>query len=119
MTLTKPLIAKKLVSRAAEIFDTTEKDIIGQSRFNEHIEPRFAVVWVLDKIGMGPCEIGRRMGGRDHSTISSAIKQAVVFAEYRDGFSDALVDLLDTAIPGLSQSIEVPQRKIVRDREAA
>lgn len=56
------------VDHAADVFDTTAKDITGTSRFREHVRARRAVALAASLHGWGVTAIGRALK-RDHSTV--------------------------------------------------
>jgi chromosomal replication initiator protein len=71
-----PIPITTLVNRAAELFDTTPKDILGPSRIAQFTLPRHAVAFAADAGGWGRSDIGRRMGGRNHATVGNSIYRA-------------------------------------------
>ncbi len=63
----------QLVDRAAILFDTTSKDILGTARFKEFIPPRRAISLVGEVYGMSRAEIGCQLGGRHRASIGHHI----------------------------------------------
>jgi hypothetical protein len=60
----------EIIAHAARAFDVPRADIIGNSRFKCHVLPRQAVAYALRRRGkLSTGDIGRHLGGRDHSTI--------------------------------------------------
>lgn len=92
-----PFCSQVVIARAAEIHNIPVKDLLGRSKFKEHLHTRFAVVNALHLLGMNDYAIGRRMGGRDHTTIANARKRARQFCETNPGFSDTVDALLESA----------------------
>jgi chromosomal replication initiation ATPase DnaA len=81
------------------MYGTTPALLVGQRRRKREILPRFAAAYAMHRNGMGKSEIGRWMGGRDHSTIGHAIDQAEVLARYEPGYADVLAEVCE-AVPG-------------------
>lgn len=69
-------IAERLISEAATLFDTTEKDIVSRSRFLEHRTARNAVCYAAMERGESSRSVARTLDGRDHCTILSNRKWA-------------------------------------------
>jgi hypothetical protein len=64
-----PFQLKVLAASIAQDFDTTAADILGKARFRRLILPRLVLTKLCIEQGMSCAQIGRKMGGRDHSTI--------------------------------------------------
>lgn len=64
----QPIRVRKLVRAAAEMFNTTEKDILSPSRHQIHVRPRRMVYLALRDEGKTMEQIGRWMN-RDHTTV--------------------------------------------------
>ena len=60
---------KALVASIASDFGTTADDICGPARFRRLILPRIVLTKLCLEQGMSSKAIGRKMGGRDHTTI--------------------------------------------------
>jgi len=104
MSLT-PFWSQRVLDRAVEVYGTTHKDILGTSRFREHVMPRFAIAYTFHFFGMGVSEIGRKLGGRDHSTVINALEKAEIHVKFTPGFSEIIGELVDAASPGASASL--------------
>lgn len=52
-------------------------DVIGPSRFGDHVRPRQMLIWELKNTRpwMTLHQIGKEFGGRDHSTLVHSIRQ--------------------------------------------
>lgn len=74
-----PFQFKVLARSIAEDFDTTATDIIGKARFRRLILPRLVLTKLCIEQGMSCVQIGKKMGGRDHSTI---LHQRDIFDAY-------------------------------------
>ena len=67
----RPLVlppVRPLIRLAAEVWNTTEKDILSPSRFREHARPRQAVCYLAVASGRPRTEIARILQ-RDRQTI--------------------------------------------------
>lgn len=80
-----------LVHHAAELFDTTPADILSHSRLAYLVRARQAVCYVArDKLGLSYAAIGRRVGGRDPTTIKHACTTAEAWARVDEEYRWAL-----------------------------
>lgn len=66
---TGPFEFKRLAASIGQDFRVTADDIIGPKRFRTLILPRLVLTKLCIERGMSCKQIGRKMGGRDHSTI--------------------------------------------------
>lgn len=76
--MARPTLAD-LIDAACRITLYSPEDIKGHRRWRPLTRVRFAVITLAYDGGAGPIsqhEIGRRLNGRDHATISHAIKVA-------------------------------------------
>lgn len=66
-----------LISLVAGAFGLTPADLTGQGRTRQVSEARQAAAWVLRRAyaSISLQEVGRLLGGRDHTTIIHAIAQ--------------------------------------------
>lgn len=68
--------AQTLIAHVAEAFDLTIADLTGPSRMRHIVLARQAAAWVLRRASpLSLEEIGRLLGGRDHTTIGYSIAQ--------------------------------------------
>lgn len=71
-----------IVRNAAVLAEMPVQKILGKSRFRPEVRVRQAIVWVaLRATKLSTVDIGRRLGGRDHSTILHARDQSEAFYE--------------------------------------
>jgi chromosomal replication initiation ATPase DnaA len=49
------------------------EQILGSSRERRLVKARWAAMWRAHQAGFSPTEIGRAFGGRDHTTVLSAL----------------------------------------------
>jgi len=67
---------KQLIAQVAVAFDLTPADLTGDSRMRHIVLARQAACWVLRQASpLSLEEIGRLLGGRDHTTIIYSIGQ--------------------------------------------
>lgn len=64
----------RIISVVASYYKINKKDITGKSRKKEYVVPRHIAIYLVREItGLGFVDIGKQFGGRDHSTIISAV----------------------------------------------
>jgi chromosomal replication initiator protein len=68
---------RDLIAQVAAVFDLTPADLTGPSRIRQVAEARQATAWVLRRAiaAISLQEVGRLLGGRDHTTIIHALAQ--------------------------------------------
>lgn len=69
-----PVRIAALISVYAKAANITPATLVGPSQKRRHAWPRQAVMAAAARQGHGLSAIGRALGGRDHSTVSSGIK---------------------------------------------
>lgn len=72
-----PLTIKEIIMLCCVEEGLSYQEIIGDGRTNRIAHPRQRFMWVVRKAkpGMSLPEIGRRFGGRDHTTVLHAIRK--------------------------------------------
>ena len=66
-----------LIDATAIVFELEPRDIVGPHRYRELVEARSALFWVArHRLCADYAETGRRIGGRDHSTVLHAVRRA-------------------------------------------
>lgn len=70
----KPTV-RELVLRACKVARVCEKDVFDGSRYNIHVEPRFAAIYVAHMNGAGLSHIARQLG-RDHTSVMNAVARS-------------------------------------------
>jgi len=71
----KKITFEKIVDFACRYFNVSEEEIFGSCRKKELVFARQVVMYLCKKIlKMSLCEIGEKVGNRDHSTVIHAIK---------------------------------------------
>jgi len=79
-----PLTPGAIIAAVAATYGVTTADLIGKSRRRVFSFPRMAAAYVLIQRGNSASQVGRFLGGRDHSTILHAGKQFKAKATERD-----------------------------------
>lgn len=68
--------ARQVITMTARAFGLTYADIVGQSRVRRIVSVRHMVAWILHRRGrLSLSQIGREMGGRDHSTAINSVRR--------------------------------------------
>lgn len=68
--------AREVITMTARAFDLTYADLTGQSRERRIVAVRHMAAWILVRRGrLSLSQIGRAMGGRDHSTVINAVQR--------------------------------------------
>lgn len=93
----RPIIGQidQMVCWVAGHTGLTRREITGECRQTEHVRARFAIMWAARRAtGLSTVTIGRRLGGRDHTTVISGLRTAdklrATHSEFR-GLTDALL----------------------------
>lgn len=72
----KELTKEKIVSVVADYFNITSDDILGHSRESKYVFPRHISFYLIDSLlSLTKSSIASYFGGRDHTTVLSAIKK--------------------------------------------
>ncbi len=89
---------KKIVQAVAEFYDLKEKDLSSPSRKKEIVKPRQVAMFLLrDLLKSSYPFIGRRFGGKDHTTAIHACEKIVKELKDNDNLSNE-VDLIKQRI---------------------
>jgi hypothetical protein len=117
MIMTKSPI--NIIIRAVGLFhDISELDIKGSSRLRPHVEARFEVCWLARQLtSLSTAEIGRALGGRDHSTVINAITATHVKFTEDVAYAGQLRHLRQS-VGALIQEQAVEQKGATRAEEA-
>jgi chromosomal replication initiator protein len=93
-----PWFLRSLLKHAAAETALHVDVITSDSRVQEHVRARWAIVWVARSVrGTGYARIGRALGGRDHSSIAHAERRAIFLRETDPDFrelTDTLADVM-------------------------
>lgn len=70
-----PSELQTILMRTAEIFDVPIRSLIGQTRVSRVVEARQAAIVVArQRTSLSLVELGRQLGGRDHTTVMYSIE---------------------------------------------
>jgi len=87
----KVVSAKKIIQAVAEFYDLKEKEILSSSRKKEIVKPRQIAMYLLREELKGSFPfIGRRFGGKDHTTAIHAYGKVVKELEKSDQLGEEL-----------------------------
>lgn len=94
---TKPTMHSRIMGLVAERFDLTSRDLASERRTSRVMLPRQICCYVMRQCTvMSLSEIGARLGGRDHTTILSAVRKIDrLLAEGRTDIRAAIDELVD------------------------
>ena len=92
---------------ASSLTGYTPQSIIGKSRMRVVVRVRFAVYLVAHEIGHSYPNIGKYIGGRDHSTVIYGVQQARLIAERDAKFAKLIADLRSRMADGEPFSSEI------------
>ena len=70
-----PVTPREIINALARDYNTTAADMLGHSRFQHIMKARNAAAFVLRQRGNSFPQIGKFLGGRDHSTVINACKR--------------------------------------------
>lgn len=72
----QPVTIERIIQKVASYFNVKPKELTSQRRLQKIVLPRQVAMYLAKKYTEAPLvEIGRRLGGRDHSTVIYAIKK--------------------------------------------
>jgi hypothetical protein len=102
----------EIIAVAAHVSALSEAEILGRSRGLLFARPRFLVCHFALAEGWGVSRIGRALGGRDHSTISYALRRVPELLEH-DRLFCRLHDRMQAALAGKTEPgmVIVPARR--------
>lgn len=87
-----------LITIASRLTGISEAAIVGQQRFGHIVRVRQAVAHVAVNMGIHSTpQIGRAIGGRDHSTIIHANRKATILAERDPEYAHFIQRIKDEA----------------------
>lgn len=68
-------LADEVIAMVSDAFMVNASDIVGGLRWKNLVDARCVIAVILSKQGRTLNQIGRKLGCRDHSTISSSIER--------------------------------------------
>lgn len=87
-----------IITLASRIWGVSREDIVSPSRFAKHTWPRFAIYCIAREHGHSFPKIGKRCGGRDHTTVLHGNAQAKNFAARYPDYAEKLAMLRRQAL---------------------
>jgi len=82
---------KKMIQKVAEFYEITEKDIFNSSRRKEIVRPRQIAMYLLrQELKCSYPAIGRRFGGKDHTTAIYACEKISKNLKQDDGLKEEI-----------------------------
>ena len=82
---------KKIIQAVAEFYDLKESELLTASRKKEIVRPRQIVMYLLrEELGASFPFIGRKMGGKDHTTVMHAYKKISFETKNNEGFQEEI-----------------------------
>jgi chromosomal replication initiation ATPase DnaA len=69
------IVMPNTLERACREAGISIEDVKSEKRTNSIAHRRWHVMWIMRQAGMSLPEIGRRLGGKDHSTVHNGIRQ--------------------------------------------
>lgn len=80
---------KKIIQTVAEFYDLKEREILSNSRKKEVVKPRQVAMFLLREVLKGSYPfIGRKFGGKDHTTAIHACEKIQKELENNEGLSN-------------------------------
>jgi len=87
----KVINAKKIIKAVSEFYDLKEKDLISSSRKKEIVKPRQIAMYLLREELKGSFPfIGRKLGGKDHTTAIHAYKKICKELDLNEGLIEEI-----------------------------
>ncbi|MDO8436473.1 MAG: chromosomal replication initiator protein DnaA [bacterium] len=87
----KTINPKKIIQAVVEFYDLKEKDIISSSRKKEIVKPRQVAMYLLrEEMKSSYPFIGRRLGGKDHTTAIHACEKITREMEKNETLGDEI-----------------------------
>jgi chromosomal replication initiator protein len=88
------LTTRKIIRAAAAVFDITEEELTGNCRQVRVVLPRQAAMTVARRLTQNSFpELGRKFGGRDHTTIMHALRKFEHDAKLKEAVGKLLAAL--------------------------
>jgi len=87
----KTVTAKKIIEVVAQFYDLREKEIISSSRKKEIVKPRQIAMYLLrEELKSSFPFIGRRFGGKDHTTAIYAFEKIASEVDKNESFGEEI-----------------------------
>jgi DnaA-like protein len=102
---------EEILAAVCAVFHVSLAELIGLRRFQRIAQARHAAAWALSQRGLGKTEIGELLH-RDHSTISTSIKQAAELDASDPAFAAKLRALRAALDPAAPAEAPQPSRRM-------
>jgi chromosomal replication initiator protein len=87
----KIINAKKIIQGVAEFYDIKDRDILSESRKKEIVRPRQVAMYLIREEMKGSFPfIGRKFGGKDHTTAIHACRKIAKEVEKNEGLTEEI-----------------------------
>jgi chromosomal replication initiator protein len=87
----KVISPKKIIQMVADFYDLKEKDLLSSSRKKEVVKPRQIAMYLLkEELKSSYPFIGRRLGGKDHTTAIHAYEKIVKELEANENLNNEI-----------------------------
>jgi len=87
----KMVTAKKIIQAVVDFYDLKEKELTSSSRKKEIVRPRHIAMYLLrEELKSSYPFIGRRFGGKDHTTAIHAYEKILQELETNEGLNDEI-----------------------------
>jgi len=97
----KKLSPELILGMVMDTYGVTMKDLCGKRRKKEIVVPRQLAMFMLrDELGMNYMDIGRLLGGRDHTTVMHGFEQIKTRIELGDKALQSTVTTLRKELYG-------------------
>lgn len=73
--LNRAQLSLSVMQSVGDAFGMSVREIVGHSRLKKYMLPRAICSKLLSECGLSLADVGRRMGGRDHSTIRHQVNE--------------------------------------------
>jgi Bacterial dnaA protein helix-turn-helix len=104
-SLSRIALAQHIIAKE---YGLTRADILGQYRQREIVRPRQIAIYIVKRLWKASLpEIGRRFGGRDHTTILHAIRTTQQRIDENEHLAQRVADLMATVAAEAAQPIQV------------
>ena len=110
-------ISMQVVGYAAAIFNLKRDDITGHRQFHVFVEARCVVVVILRERQFSYPQIGRTLGGRDHSTIVNLYQKFNQWADANPAMRPAVAKIRE-ALAGVDAAREAARSAMAQEASA-
>jgi chromosomal replication initiator protein len=96
-----PTTATDVIKAVCNACDISEKDLLGQSRKREVVRPRHIAMYLLrEETESSLMEIGRTLGGRDHTTVLNGVERIEKELEFNTQLRSRIIAIQEALLIG-------------------